>query len=147
MMAQEAVCGTASGYNRHRREGERACAACRAANGRRVAAQRAAARKPGTPPVLVPHPAATVPVDGEAAEADRASELRWQAEQLREGIVWAVVNDPGKVAAMSRERRDTLAELEAAEDAAGAGASDAVGAILSAPLSLVPTQRPPSPGA
>lgn len=140
MVAQVAVCGTRSGYNRHRRLGEEACGPCRAANSRRVREQRAEARRPEVPPALVPHPGAA------GAVPDRVAELRWQVEQLREGMVWAVVNDPGKVAAMARERRETLGELEQAEHAAGidGAGSDELGRMLEGPWSLGPPSPPSS---
>lgn len=113
---------------------------CREAHRRQVAAHRAAARRPAVPPVLVPHP---LDVESPAAgPVGHAAELRWQAEQLREGIVWAVVHDPAKVAAMARERRETLGELEQMEGGAGAHAADGVGAFLTGPLGIVPFGHP-----
>lgn len=116
---------------------------CREAHRRQVAAHRAAARRPAVPPVLVPHPLDAEPPAG--GPVGHAAELRWQAEQLREGIVWAVVNDPGKVAGMSRERRETLAELEQVEggtDTASGG--DELGRMLEGPWSLGPPSPPSS---
>lgn len=93
----------------------------------------------------VPHPSEGDPAGTAAAGmVDRIAELRWQTEQLREGLVWAVVNDPGKVAAMARERRDTLAALERVEQSAGvdAAGSDELGRMLEGPWTLGPPSPP-----
>lgn len=122
--------------------------ACHDAHRRQIAVHRAAAKRPRAPLVQVPHPFGDERAGAEATwTVDRVTELRWQVEQLREGIVWAVVNDPAKVTAIARERRDTLADLEQVErKTIAATGGDAVGTFLEPPLSLVPA-KPLAPGA
>ncbi|WP_087484919.1 hypothetical protein [Brachybacterium massiliense] len=63
-------------------------------------------------------------------------ELRWQAELLRGAIEWSAENDPGKMPALAKERRETLAALgDLGEE--GESEGGALGEFFSGPTGLV----------
>lgn len=124
-------CGTVAAYKRHLRHGEEPCETCLAGKRAHQARRRAAERVPESP-VPVPEP----PSEDAAGPAGVAEELRWQVELLRGAIKWAAENDPGKMPALAKERRETLAALAdlGDEDVSEGGA---LGEFLSGPTGLV----------
>lgn len=109
-------CGTTAAYRRHLRKGQRPCKACLAAARDEKRAQRAASLEAE---VLLPEDVPT---------RERLAELRWQAELLRQSIVWAATHSPARLPSLSKERRETLEEIEeladGAEDTEGGGLGD-----------------------
>ena len=124
-------CGTVAAYKRHLRHGEEPCGVCLEAKRTHQSRRRAAERVPDSP-VPVPAP----PVQAEAGPGGVAEELRWQVELLRGAIEWAAENDPGKMPALAKERRKTLAALRDLGDESESEGG-ALGEFLSGPTGLV----------
>lgn len=120
-------CGTTAAYRRHLRKGQRPCKACMAAARDEKRAQRAASLEED---VLLP---------ADAPVRERLAELRWQAELLRQSIIWAATHSPARLPSLSKERRETLEEIEALADGAETSEGGALGEFLSGsgPLTLV----------
>ncbi|GAA1714554.1 hypothetical protein [Brachybacterium phenoliresistens] len=129
-------CGTTAAYKRHRRRDEEACDACK----RAVRDEKRARR------------AATLAEQAEILNAEdapvraRLAELRWQAELLRDSIVWATTNSPARLPSLMKERRETLAEIERIDDGdesqEGGGLGEFLSGSHSGPLSLVGSPAP-----
>lgn len=120
-------CGTTAAYRRHLRKGQRPCKACLAAARDEKRAQRAASLEAE---VLLPEDVPT---------RERLAELRWQAELLRQSIVWAATHSPARLPSLSKERRETLEEIEELADGAEGTEGGGLGDFLSGPgpLTLV----------
>lgn len=124
-------CGTVAAYKRHLRAGEQPCADCLEAKRTEVAASRAEDRIPDVP----------VPVQSTSPGAEDLAledELRRHISALWVAIEWAAENDPGKIATLMRERRETLgvlADLSGTESDRG-GLSDFLDG--SGPTGIVP---------
>ena len=120
-------CGTSAAYRRHLRKGQVPCKACLAAARDEKRAQRAASLEAE---VLLPE---------DVPSRERLAELRWQAELLRQSIVWAATQSPARLPSLSKERRETLEEIEALADGAESSEGGALGEFLSGsgPLTLV----------
>lgn len=118
-------CGTPAAYRRHLRKGQKACDACKRAARDEKRNQRAASLEDA---VLLPEDAPT---------RARLAELRWQAELLRQSIIWAASNSPARLPSLSKERRETLEEIDQLTESADDAESGELGGFLSGPLSLV----------
>lgn len=118
-------CGTSAAYRRHLRKRQVPCEACRAAARDEKRAQRAASLDE------------RVPLPEDVPVRKRLAELRWQAELLRTSIVWASTHSPARLPSLSKERRETLAEIEALGESSTESEGGALGGFLSGPLSLV----------
>ena len=120
-------CGTTAAYRRHLRKGQEPCKRCRQAARDEKRAQRAIALEEE---VLLPTDVPT---------RERLAELRWQAELLRQSIIWAATNSPARLPSLSKERRETLEEIASLDDEQGDSEGGALGDFLSGPgpLSLV----------
>ncbi|MCW1803864.1 hypothetical protein [Brachybacterium squillarum] len=120
-------CGTTAAYRRHLRKRQTPCKACLAASRDEKRAQRAASLE------------AEVPPPDEAPARERLAELRWQAELLRRSIIWAATHSPARLPSLSKERRETLEEIEELADGAEDSGGGALGDFLSGPgpLALV----------
>lgn len=122
-------CGTVAAYKRHLRRGEEACEECLAAKRQHQSQARAKERVPAVP---VPVPAAP---DGDGG---MESELRWQVTMLKSAIQWAADNDPAKLPALAKERRETLAKLaELGDDESAEGGGLGEFFANDQPLSIV----------
>lgn len=117
-------CGTPAAYRRHLRKGQEACEACKRAARDEKRNQRAASLEES---VLLPEDVPT---------RERLAELRWQAELLRQSIIWAATNSPARLPSLSKERRETLEEIADLDDGASGAEGGGLDEFLSQPGSL-----------
>lgn len=117
MARKPSPCGTKSAYNRHLRNGEEPCEACRRANTVGKRRQRADERRPKEP-----LPGVTV-----ADEDTRLSSLQRQREVLWKAMQWAIQDDPSRCAQLSKELREIwreISDLEGVEEGDADGFED-----------------------